>query len=85
MKNNRLQRETGRGMVALRLFRLVDLLQVSRLSCTDLAHRFEVSPRTIQRDLDWLRELGFDVHLTHDEDDKRRAYVRIVGRFSEVA
>lgn len=81
----RLRREKGRGVLVVRLFRLAESLQIKRASYYDLAEEWQVSTRTIMRDLDLLRQVGFDVRADYDEADKRRAYVRIVGRFSEVA
>ncbi|MFI8854992.1 YafY family protein [Streptomyces sp. 891-h] len=48
-----------------RLLRLLSLLQTHRdWSGTDLARRLDVSPRTVRRDIDRLRELGYPVHST---------------------
>lgn len=48
-----------------RLLRLLSLLQVRRdWSGHDLAERLEVSPRTVRRDVDRLRSLGYPVHGT---------------------
>ncbi|TCJ89913.1 helix-turn-helix transcriptional regulator [Nocardia alba] len=46
-----------------RLLRLLSLLQMNRdWSGTELAERLEVTTRTIRRDVDRLRELGYLVH-----------------------
>ncbi|NGO68177.1 helix-turn-helix transcriptional regulator [Streptomyces boncukensis] len=46
-----------------RLLRLLSLLQAHReWSGGDLAERLGVSPRTVRRDVDRLRELGYPVH-----------------------
>jgi predicted DNA-binding transcriptional regulator YafY len=46
-----------------RLLRLLSLLQTRRdWPGSELAERLEVSPRTIRRDIDRLRELGYPVH-----------------------
>lgn len=46
-----------------RLLRLLSLLQTSRdWSGADLADRLGVTPRTVRRDVDRLRELGYPVH-----------------------
>ncbi|MET9864493.1 YafY family protein [Streptomyces smyrnaeus] len=48
-----------------RLLRLLSLLQTHRdWSGSDLAQRLDVSPRTVRRDVDRLRELGYPVHST---------------------
>jgi predicted DNA-binding transcriptional regulator YafY len=48
-----------------RLLRLLSLLQLRReWSGTDLAGRLDVTPRTIRRDVDKLRELGYPVDAT---------------------
>ncbi|WP_344529879.1 YafY family protein [Streptomyces albiaxialis] len=48
-----------------RLLRLLSLLQAHReWSGNDLADRLRVSPRTVRRDVDRLRELGYPVHST---------------------
>jgi predicted DNA-binding transcriptional regulator YafY len=45
-----------------RMLRLLSLLQTHRYwPGSDLADRLEVSPRTLRRDIDRLRELGYDV------------------------
>jgi predicted DNA-binding transcriptional regulator YafY len=45
-----------------RMLRLLSLLQTHRFwSGGELADRLEVSPRTLRRDVDRLRELGYDV------------------------
>ena len=44
------------------MLRLLSLLQTHRFwSGTDLADRLEVSDRTLRRDVDRLRDLGYDV------------------------
>ena len=46
-----------------RLLRLLSLLQAHReWSGTDLADRLGVTPRTVRRDVDRLRDLGYPVH-----------------------
>ena len=48
-----------------RLLRLLSLLQLSReWPGSELAERLEVSPRTIRRDIDRLRDLGYPVEAT---------------------
>ncbi|MFD5586183.1 helix-turn-helix transcriptional regulator [Streptomyces sp. NPDC014776] len=48
-----------------RLLRLLSLLQAHReWSGPDLAERLGVSPRTVRRDVDRLRELGYPVHAS---------------------
>lgn len=48
-----------------RILRLLSLLQTHRHWLGhELAHRLEVSPRTIRRDIDRLRELGYPVHAS---------------------
>ncbi|MGW1676943.1 helix-turn-helix transcriptional regulator [Saccharopolyspora sp. NPDC002376] len=48
-----------------RLLRLLSLLQMGRdWSGTELAERLEVTTRTVRRDVDRLRELGYPVHTT---------------------
>ncbi|MFH8572197.1 helix-turn-helix transcriptional regulator [Streptomyces sp. NPDC017993] len=48
-----------------RLLRLLSLLQAHRdWSGADLADRLGVTPRTVRRDIDRLRELGYPVHST---------------------
>ena len=48
---------------ASRMLRLLSILQAQRwMSGPDLAERLEVSPRTLRRDVDRLRELGYPVH-----------------------
>jgi predicted DNA-binding transcriptional regulator YafY len=48
-----------------RILRLLSLLQTHRdWSGSELADRLEVSPRTIRRDIDRLRELGYPVHAS---------------------
>ena len=46
-----------------RILRLLSLLQTHRMwSGIELADRLEVSPRTLRRDIDRIRELGYPVH-----------------------
>jgi len=48
-----------------RMLRLLSLLQTHRYwPGVELAGRLEVSPRTLRRDIDRLRELGYDVDAT---------------------
>ncbi|MGW0735777.1 helix-turn-helix transcriptional regulator [Streptomyces sp. NPDC002851] len=48
-----------------RLLRLLSLLQAHReWSGADLAERLGVTPRTVRRDVDRLRELGYPVHAS---------------------
>lgn len=48
-----------------RILRLLSLLQTHRdWSGSELAGRLQVSPRTIRRDIDRLRELGYPVHAS---------------------
>src|SRR5579884_592502 len=48
-----------------RLLRLLSLFQAQRYwSGADLADRLEVTPRTLRRDVDRLRSLGYPVHST---------------------
>jgi predicted DNA-binding transcriptional regulator YafY len=48
-----------------RLLRLLSLLQIHRdWSGADLAGRLGVAPRTVRRDVDKLRSLGYPVHAT---------------------
>ncbi|SDP26683.1 HTH domain-containing protein [Nakamurella panacisegetis] len=48
-----------------RLLALLSLLQLRReWTGQELADRFDVDPRTIRRDVDKLRELGYPVHAT---------------------
>jgi predicted DNA-binding transcriptional regulator YafY len=50
---------------AARLLRLLSLLQARRFwSGSDLAERLEVTDRTLRRDVDRLRQLGYPVHST---------------------
>ncbi|MFI6786042.1 helix-turn-helix transcriptional regulator [Nonomuraea sp. NPDC050383] len=49
----------------LRMLRLLSLLQNCRnWSGPELSERLEISPRTLRRDIDRLRELGYPVHAT---------------------
>src|SRR6266487_1152502 len=48
-----------------RLLRLLSLLQTRRdWSGAELADRLEVAPRTVRRDMERLRRLGYPVHAT---------------------
>jgi predicted DNA-binding transcriptional regulator YafY len=48
-----------------RLLRLLSLFQVQRYwSGADLAHRLDITGRTLRRDVDRLRSLGYPVHST---------------------
>jgi biotin operon repressor len=48
-----------------RLLKLLSLLQMPRQwPGSELAHRLEVDPRTVRRDVDRLRELGYPVEAT---------------------
>jgi predicted DNA-binding transcriptional regulator YafY len=50
---------------AARLLRRLSLLQTRReWSGYELAHRLEISPRTVRRDVDHLRELGYPLNAT---------------------
>ena len=52
-----------------RLLKLLSLLQARRdWSGADLADRLEVSERTVRRDVDRLRDLGYPVHATRGTD-----------------
>jgi predicted DNA-binding transcriptional regulator YafY len=52
-----------------RLLRLLSLLQARRdWSGADLACRLEVSERTVRRDVERLRDLGYPVHATRGTD-----------------
>jgi predicted DNA-binding transcriptional regulator YafY len=52
-----------------RLLKLLSLLQARRdWSGADLAVRLEVSERTVRRDVDRLRDLGYPVHATRGTD-----------------
>lgn len=56
---------TGMSDTTSRILRLLSLLQTHRdWSGSELADRLEVSPRTIRRDIDRLRELGYPVHAS---------------------
>lgn len=57
------------AVTSSRLLRLLALLQHHRhWSGTDLAERLEVSPRTLRRDVDRLRELGYPVESSRGVD-----------------
>ncbi|NLE80098.1 MAG: YafY family transcriptional regulator [Rhodococcus sp.] len=48
-----------------RLLRLLSLLQTRReWSGAELAHRLEITPRTVRRDIDKLRDIGYPVDAT---------------------
>ena len=48
-----------------RLLRLLSLLQTRRhWAGAELAERLEIHPRTLRRDIDRLRELGYPVHAS---------------------
>ncbi len=49
---------------AARMLELLSLLQVRDWPGSELAARLEVSPRTIRRDIDRLRDLGYPVEAT---------------------
>ncbi|MCK2221236.1 YafY family transcriptional regulator [Actinomadura sp. ATCC 31491] len=52
-----------------RLLSLLSLLQIPRLwPGSELAARLEVTPRTIRRDIERLRDLGYPVHATMGGD-----------------
>jgi predicted DNA-binding transcriptional regulator YafY len=52
-----------------RLLRLLSLLQARRdWAGTELAQRLEVSERTVRRDIDRLRDLGYPVHASRGTD-----------------
>ncbi|MGH8829124.1 MAG: helix-turn-helix transcriptional regulator, partial [Jiangellaceae bacterium] len=52
-----------------RLLRLLSLLQARReWSGAELAERLDVSPRTVRRDVDRLRQLGYPVDATRGTD-----------------
>ena len=52
-----------------RLLKLLSLMQARRdWSGADLAARLEVSERTVRRDVDRLRDLGYPVHATRGTD-----------------
>ena len=54
-----------RATTSARLLRLLSLLQTPRVwPGAELAERLGVSARTIRRDVDRLRELGYTVHAT---------------------
>jgi predicted DNA-binding transcriptional regulator YafY len=55
----------GMSDTTSRILRLLSLLQTHRdWSGSELASRLDVSPRTIRRDIDRLRELGYPVHAS---------------------
>ncbi|GGV38471.1 hypothetical protein GCM10010182_73450 [Actinomadura cremea] len=55
-----------------RLLRLLSLLQTPReWPGSELAERLEVSPRTVRRDVDRLRDLGYPVNATHGSTGPR--------------
>lgn len=52
-----------------RLLRLLSLLQARReWPGSVLAERLEISPRTVRRDIERLRELGYNIHATMGPD-----------------
>src|SRR5215469_16923370 len=52
-----------------RLLKLLSLLQARRdWAGADLADRLGVSPRTVRRDVERLRDLGYPVHATRGTD-----------------
>ena len=52
-----------------RMLELLSLLQIRhRWAGQDLADRLEVSPRTLRRDIDRLRALGYPVHADRGLD-----------------
>lgn len=63
----------GRGELVLRHWNLLRRLQTRGTGSTlrDLAETFEVSERTIQRDLESLQQLGIPVDFQEDEVGKR--------------
>jgi predicted DNA-binding transcriptional regulator YafY len=53
------------GNTSARLLNLLSLLQTPReWAGSELAERLGVSPRTVRRDIDRLRDLGYPVHVT---------------------
>lgn len=60
---------TGRGGSLLRVLRLLRRVEGARYAppLADLAREFEVSDRTIRRDLELLEEAGFAVPKYRDE------------------
>jgi predicted DNA-binding transcriptional regulator YafY len=59
----------GMAETSVRLLRLLALLQARRdWTGADLAARLEVSERTVRRDVERLRELGYPVHATRGTD-----------------
>jgi predicted DNA-binding transcriptional regulator YafY len=56
-----------------RLLRVLSLLQTrSHWAGQDLAERLEVHPRTVRRDIDRLRQLGYPIHASSGSTTKRR-------------
>ncbi len=71
----------SRGEQILRHWNLLRTLQTrgQGLPLRDLAHEFEVSERTIQRDFETLQEVGMPVE--YDEDEFGRRYWRLPHDF----